>query len=337
LSGFLKGCKEAPSSLMNLRQTGRVLIWGINEAGDIAAIVLDPSHTISRQLIAKIENDSVIQEFTQPNKRLHNKKLLLSKLLKIHKEDWIPSIRLNGLNEIRPCTGTNCGGYTLEAKLGVKNNAISEPDFLGWEIKQFAVGNFENPSGGAVTLFTPEPDSGIYTEKGAGYFIRTYGYPDKSGKAHRINFSSPHKFNIKNPNTKLTLILDGYEPEKNRITNINGGIILLDEKHQIAAQWNFKSLMSHWNRKHKLAAYVPSLKRTTTQRIEYRYSQKIFLGEETDFLLFLSACSKSQIVYDPGIKLELRDGVDKIKKRSQFRIAFKAVRHLYKNWTETNL
>jgi hypothetical protein len=40
------------------------------------------------------------------------------------------------------CEAPNCGGYTLEAELGITPNGYSEPDFLGWEVKQFGVANF---------------------------------------------------------------------------------------------------------------------------------------------------------------------------------------------------
>ena len=52
---------------------------------------------------------------------------------------------------------------TLEAELGITPNGYAEPDFMGWEVKQYGVTDFiairpRSP----VTLMTPEPTGGIY-------------------------------------------------------------------------------------------------------------------------------------------------------------------------------
>ena len=40
-----------------------------------------------------------------------------------------------------------------------------EPDFLGWEVKQFAVEDFERiESAKPITVMTPEPDGGFYKD-----------------------------------------------------------------------------------------------------------------------------------------------------------------------------
>jgi hypothetical protein len=52
--------------------------------------------------------------------------------------------------------------------LGISPNGRSEPDYLGWELKAY--------SGSRITLMTPEPNGGLYGEKGVAEFLRTYGY-----------------------------------------------------------------------------------------------------------------------------------------------------------------
>jgi hypothetical protein len=37
--------------------------------------------------------------------------------------------------QFNPCTAPQCGGFTLEAELGIPKNSEAEPDFLGWEVK----------------------------------------------------------------------------------------------------------------------------------------------------------------------------------------------------------
>ncbi len=87
---------------------------------------------------------------------------LMSELRRIHHLGWIDSKQLDSGRNISPCHAPQCGGFTLEAEFGIPKNSRSEPDFLGWEIKQHKVSSFARPfSGGAITLMTPEP-TGVF-------------------------------------------------------------------------------------------------------------------------------------------------------------------------------
>jgi hypothetical protein len=62
------------------------------------------------------------------------------------------------------------------------------------------------------------------------------------------------------------------------------------------------------------------------------------LGEQTDFLLFLSAMDAGYVYYDPGIKVEAASSSKpKVKRRSQFRVASKNLVGLYKSITTVDL
>ena len=88
-----------------------------------------------------------------------------------------------------PYSARNGGGYTLEAELGILPNGYAEPDFMGWEVKQYGVRDFERYTAKSpVTLMTPEPTGGVYRDGGLEVFLRRFGYPDKAGNAGRINF-----------------------------------------------------------------------------------------------------------------------------------------------------
>jgi MvaI/BcnI restriction endonuclease family len=79
-------------------------------------------------------------------------------------------------------------GIVAEAEFGIKPNSSIDPDFMGWELKQHAVTNLANPAGGGpITVMTPEPTGGFYREKGFNKFVLRFGYPDKGGKADRLN------------------------------------------------------------------------------------------------------------------------------------------------------
>jgi len=216
----------------------------------------------------------------------------------------------------------------LEAELGITPNGRSEPDFLGWEVKQFGVSSFKSINNSVLTLMTPEPNGGIYVSNGIMKFIENYGYPDKSGKLDRMNFGGIHKCNQRHHLTGLTLHLDGFDSASGKIRNTNGKITLRDDSGNDASTWSFVSLLQHWNRKHNQACYVPSLSQTINGR-NYAYADTVLLGSGTDFELFLREMSSGNLYYDPGIKVEHINGKRKIKKRSQFRIKSKFLGHLY--------
>ncbi len=224
----------------------------------------------------------------------------------------------------------NGGGYTLEAELGITPNGYSEPDFMGWEVKQYGVGNFTKflPKS-PVTLMTPEPTGGVYKQEGAEEFLRRYGYADKSGKPDRINFGGVYACGKDfHADTRLRIAVDGYDPNSGKITNLNGGIVLYDKQYNVAAVWSFTGMMQHWNRKHAQAAYVPSLFQTPPP--EYAFGPRVLLGEQTDFLLFLKAFSAGVVYYDPGIKIEnASTAKPEIKRRSQFRVKQNQITQMY--------
>lgn len=230
--------------------------------------------------------------------------------------------------KLLPWESSNCGGYTLEAELGITPNGYSEPDFLGWEVKQFGVTNFAKIRSAVITLMTPEPTDGVYKTEGAEIFIRKYGYEDKTGREDRMNFGGVHKTGIWHQTTNLKMHLIGFDVESGKIRSTNGRIVLVDNENIEAASWSFSSLLLHWNRKHNQACYVPSLSETENKR-RYKYGNNLILGTGTDFQLFLAQMANGNIYYDPGIKMENASRKPKIMKRSQFRIKSQFLPNLY--------
>jgi len=232
-----------------------------------------------------------------------------------------------------PYKAPNGGGYTLEAALGICPNGDAEPDFMGWEVKQYAEGGRSKP----LTLFTPEPDGGYYLSAGIVRFMRRYGYPPKDGTENRLNFSGIHKCGEGyHHNTGLRLEVRGFDPEAGKVTDIDGGIFLVDRQGNVAASWSFAKLIQHWNRKHAQAVYVPSKKEAGGDRPTYCYSRNVLLCQGTDFSMLLAALSAGAVYYDPGIKLENLDERPRAKKRSQFRVKLKDLGRLYRKTEETD-
>lgn len=341
-SGFLKGAKGAPSELMVSRLDQRLLFFGVSDIGQIIGYVVAPESQLSKEFdaLSGLLDVGVFKEITLEGKIIQtdSKSQLISQLKRIHQLGWIDSKRLDKDKNILPCTSSNCGGYTLEAELGITPNGYSEPDYLGWEVKQFAVKDFNKYNSAIVTLMTPEPTNGFYVDSGIEAFIRKYGYIDKLGREARLNFGGIHKYDKTHESTNLKLVLEGFDSVSKKITDTEGFLGLIDSKGNIAASWSFVSLLKHWNTKHAKACYVPSLNRKDGNlfpfsKQQYSYGYNIMLGNSTDFSLFLTQVANGNIYYDPGIKLELAiDGQRKqnIKRRSQFRIKSGNLTMLYK-------
>lgn len=327
-SGFLVGCSIAPSKLMTSRQGGRVLFFAIRNDGRIIGFVAAAGSAIARELASRssqLRRTGVFLELTEGD---NDRRALIRALATIHRLGWIDSKRLGPDGGIMPCSAPQCGGYTLEAELGIIPNGRSDPDFLGWEVKQHAVSRFDRPaSGGAVTLMTPEPSGGFYKREGVEAFVRKFGYKDAT-RPKRWNFGGRHFANRPCAATGLTLRLKGFDPVKGVVTDPAQGIVLVTDTGLEAAIWPFTGLMEHWNRKHSRAVYVPSMKRTAP-RPQYRFGDLVRLGEGTDFLLLLKAIASSDVYYDPGIKVEYAGPRPKAKKRSQFRISSARLGGLY--------
>lgn len=336
LSGFLKGCRNAPSDLIASREANRVLFLAPDDKGRILAYVTGSQSALASEFHNHDTKEFGLFRIISLSKSNDTTKELLKELQRIHQLDWIKSKRLDSSGSVLECKSSNCGGYTLEAELGISPNGFSEPDFLGWEIKQFGVANFDKIYSKVITLMTPEPTGGDYKEQGVEFFLRNYGYPDKMGRPDRINFGGVHKVGVKHSTTNLTLKLIGFDSQSGKIRNANGCLALVTSGGVMAATWSFSSLLKHWNRKHHQACYVPSqMSKQPFQ--QYRYGHKVVLGEGTSFTYFLVEMNKGNIYYDPGIKMENASTKPKIKRRSQFRIKSGHLINLYSKSREETL
>ena len=329
LSGFLLGCERPPSSLLASRLPGRVLFFGMTNCGKIYCYVVGNESDLAKEFFHnKYTQAGVFCEIS--NSTSDTKKELLEKLAEINAQEWIKSLRLAKDGKFLDCNAPNCGGYTLEAKLGVKSNGNASPDFLGWEVKQFGVNKFGPNSSSVITLMTPEPTGGLYQELGIKGFLKKFGYKDKAGRIGRINFGGIHRVGVESKSTKLTMRLDGFDASKSIINDLTGGIILFSntEPDLQVARWDFAHLVNHWKGKHAKAVYIQSLKREVGS-LEYHYGRNVLLCEGADFSLFLKSMMENKVFYDPGIKMEIVKGKIETKKRSQFRVKFGDVPSLY--------
>lgn len=346
-SGFLQGSDVRAGKWMDPNKEGRAegrwLILGVTAERKIYAYLVTPDCSLSNELSGTELTDisgvfSLIDlEHSTPKKS--TRQAIIEKARDIHLSGWIPGQRLNSCGNTIPYNAPNGGGYTLEAQLGVTPNGFAEPDFLGWEVKQFGIAKFPRTGAKPTTLMTPEPDGGVYKDRGAIEFVRTWGYPDRSGIKDRLNFGGKHTAGKRTASTGLKLEITGFDIHKGVIIDANGAIGLMDTSDTVAASWSFPKIMDHWKRKHSKAVFIPSLRRKAPSGgYEYHYGCDIELGTGTDFELFLTAMIKGLVFYDPGIKLEKASEIKpKLKKRSQFRVNHKYLEELYINFDFINV
>jgi len=334
LSGFLRGSIKAPSELLNKRMKGRILLFGIS-GKKVIGLVLRGEDPASKEIRALRPREDSLTLFNISNletlDRKKERESIIAALKKVHLAGWIDSKQLSGDGKIGPCRAPQCGGFTLEAELGIPKNSKADPDLLGYEVKQYGVKDLKRPGTGRITLMTPEPDGGTYKTLGVEVFIRSFGYKDKTGRPDRLNFGGIHKASQVCSATGLTMEIDGFDAEKNRITKASGSVRLETKDGEDAASWSFANILEHWKHKHANAVYVASENRKTPQW-QYRYGNLIRICTGTDGIRFLKSLSAGKIFYDPGIKLEQAfSDKPRTKRRSQFRVQVGDVNGLYEH------
>lgn len=345
LSGFVSRCGFDMGGWMDPtkkgRKEGRVLFLGITKNGKILAYLAIPDSRLAKEIrdFPAVEVSGVFKELTiKPTKKgASSKELLVQELRRIHLKNWIESKRLNSDGTVKKYTAQNGGGYTLEAELGILPNGYADPDFMGWEVKQFGVKKCHLIDSKPLTLMTPEPDGGFYVENGVEAFVREYGHRNDV-ITDRFDFTGRHVAEQVCQTTGLMLVIDGYDKDVGKLTNASGNIALIDRKGNPAASWSFPKLMSHWKRKHAKAVYIPSLSMKDSNKIKsYYYCSNIRLFQGTTFERLLKGVIESEVYYDPGIKLEKAGTSLKTKRRSQFRIKSVHLKHLYETQEDVEL
>jgi len=361
LSGFLQGCPIDMGGWMDPTKKGRaerrVLFLGFRRDGTIFAYLATPDSRLAKEVhdSAFIALSGVLRELPynrveRSNPAVHepmahyetedmfpqldttgdrSRYLLLSELQRIHNAGPIAGKKLNSEGVAESYRARNGGGYTLEAELGVVPNGIAEPDFQGWEIKQFGVKQFHLIDSKVLTIITPEPDGGFYKSEGVKPFMRQYGY-DNANIADRRDFTGRHLFEKFCDKTGLTLVMPGFDASVGKMADATGCVGLLDGNDNLAASWSFAKLLGHWKKKHAKAAYIPSVANDTTDGMRsYHFGKMVRLYEGTTIDRLLAGIAQHKVYYDPGIKMEQVSTKALVKTRSQFRIKSKDLNSLY--------
>ena len=336
LSGFLRGCADAPRSLLVREErgteAGRILVLAPGADGRVFGLVLPPEAVAQQEVLARATEPYgvfTLWQLTRPEADDPRHELLLT-LCAIHRGGWHPGQKM-GANGPAPYRARNAGGYTLEALLGVAPNGLAEPDFAGWEVKSHGVGaEFAKPRFGPVTLMTPEPDGGLYRSAGVIDFMLRYGYTAKD-IPDRLDYAGTQRVgDAIHPRCGTRLIIDGYDPATSTVVG-DGFIGVVDDGENIAASWSFAKLLTHWKTKHHQTVFVPTISRPAAGGgFEYQYAAAVLLGEGTRFTHLLGAVSDGTVYYDPGTNLTRGPGGKWTShRRNQFRSRWKDVNRLY--------
>ncbi len=128
-SGFLSGSENPPSQLMTQRLANRLLFIGVTEEGSTIGYVAAPDSAIAHEFSRlKITEETGVFKVLELQQSVNNKEKLLHELSRIYNLDWIVSKSLTK-DGLVACNAPQCGGYTLEAELGIIGMVLQNPIF----------------------------------------------------------------------------------------------------------------------------------------------------------------------------------------------------------------
>lgn len=334
LSGFKTVNGEMPRSL-SVEHTksedleARTLIIGADTEGNaFGLIAVKPSKVFIEELRSKplAEGSKVCRLWESISKPAFNPEKELLKLLRdrIGNKTTL-GIRLKPSGEVTPFNGTQVGGYTLEALLNIPSNSSKDGDFHGIELKAF--------SQKRLTLFTPEPDGGIY-KNSFEQFMREYGYQKECvyrfTGIHRVGeIATRSQLSMqiiwKHPKTTETKEYSSYAPMATQLNKLE--VRLTDASGTVAASWSIERLMNNWGVKHQSCVYVPCkvTPNSKEETVKQGYKKLVSFGSEilwcqkTSMKHLLDSLASGIIFLDPAPKFDPENAKNN-KRRSQWRI-----------------
>jgi hypothetical protein len=127
-SGFLAGCDDPPSFLLNreLRgaEVGRTLILAPNQNDEVFGFVLPPESIAAKQLWnMKLDQYGVMSVWNFAEDVHEALPSIFEELCRINRLGFVDSQRLKKVGPPVPYSAQNGGGYTLEALLGIMRSA----------------------------------------------------------------------------------------------------------------------------------------------------------------------------------------------------------------------
>lgn len=264
--------------------------------------------------------------------------------------------KLDVFGNTLPFSGTQVCGYTLEHALGIVPNSDKDGDLYGIELKTHTQVK--------VTLFTPEPDFGLYAE-GFEKFMRKYGY-EKDGEdgVKEWRVTGVHKAGKRSAKSGLTLqvreyhVADKEDSKSDWVRDADGSrtpfpydamtsltsklnaveVVLVDDNGYVAAGWSLERLMNNWGVKHNEVVYLSASKSDNSSEEEkaagfeftITFAPRVHWCRDTSAEKLLDAINTGVIFLDPAPKF-VPGNPSKNKRRAQWRVndISKAVNVLY--------
>lgn len=258
----------------------------------------------------------------------------------------VKGCRLDAKGHTLPFTGTQVHGYTLEHELGIRTNASKDGDIFGIELKCF--------TNKKLTLFTPEPDGGLYSESFSD-FMQKYGYEKEAvyrltglHRAGSVSEKSGLSLRVLcTPKGSESDNLEDYNPEKplsHQLENLS--VVLEDDDENVAASWSVERLLNNWGVKHNESVYVPAKVSDNEFKEEYDagFTRRVHFGNQvlwckrTNLEKMIRSIACGVIFLDPAPKYD-PDNPKNNKRRSQWRInnIFRDSHHLYEEVREVDI
>ncbi len=333
LSGFKSDSGLMPRSMSvdfvhNSPDVERYLALGAIPEGNTIAVMLAEPESIFREEFLQlpfVATSKICRKIDLSTATGSEKlKTLLSKHIG---GKTVKGCRLDSEGNTLPFTGTQVHGYTLEHELGIKTNAAKDGDIFGIELKCFTRKK--------LTLFTPEPDGGLYAESFDDFMLR-YGYETKEvyrlTGLHRVGKISEKSGLVLRvvctPSKSDCNSVVDYNPDKplsHQLGNLQ--VILMDDQDFIAASWSVDRLLNNWGVKHKEVVYVPAKVTKNTDQQEYQkgftkqvtFENQVLWCKKTTLEYMINAIARGTIFLDPAPKFD-PDNLKNNKRRSQWRI-----------------
>ncbi|MEZ9717354.1 MvaI/BcnI family restriction endonuclease [Vibrio cyclitrophicus] len=361
LSGFKTVDGEMPRSLSidytkRRDRLPRYIVMGATKSGNaVSFILVNPSS----KFIEQFENlehyfGSTICKAIKIKQETSTKRLETILRNKVAGQTLL-GCRFDKDGRTIPFTGTQVHGYTLEHACEIKPNSDKNGDIFGIELKCFTRKK--------LTLFTPEPDGGLYKDSFPD-FMTTYGY--KKDGNYRV--TGLHRAYIENNKTQLTLKItclhaikykdeDGkkkiryehgyYKPDVPLTKQmIDMKVVLEDREGNTAASWSLERLLNCWGAKHNEVVYVPAIKLANEElsslnegyKWKIKFSDQVLWCNKTNAERLFKAIHKGMIYLDPAPKYNPHNPKEN-KRRSQWRLndIYKGAVDLYEDATEKAL
>jgi len=356
LSGFQTVHNSMPQSLSiafikQNESRKRLLVLGrLPGGGCLGLVYLDISDQLERE-ISSLPSSAKSKVCKKLLLEHNASKSLQSKLSAVVGRPML-GCKLSTSGATVPFSGTQVCGYTLEHALGIIPNSAMNGDIDGIELKTHTQLK--------VTLFTPEPDFGLYA-KDFKAFMHQYGYKDSSGD---YRLTGIHRANERCAKSGLTLRVREYRVHEiadktmDWIYSENGArkvfpydaetsltskmdaveVVLEDDAGVVAAGWSLERLLNCWGAKHNEVVYISANKEDNLNEAEKNngfiyqvtFDPTVVWCRNTSAERMLKAIDTGVIFLDPAPKLHATDP-SKSKRRAQWRVndITKAVHSLY--------